>query len=48
MILTIRKTGGSTGTEEVLGTVDAMRLDEKSRRTLVLQLENLTDLTSGH
>jgi len=48
MILTIRRTGGPGGIEELLGTVDATRLDAESHKILALQLEDLTDLTSSH
>ena len=48
MILTFRKTSGSAGTEEMLGTVDASHLDAESRRIIDLRLEDVTDLTSSH
>ena len=48
MILTIRKTGGPAGTDEVLGTLDASRLAAEDRHRLSLQLEALADLTSSH
>ena len=48
MILTIRKTGGPAGTDEVLGPVDATRMDADTRHRLSLQLEALADLTSSH
>lgn len=48
MILTIHKTGGSPGIDETLGTVDEALLDAESRHLLAHQLEDLTDLTSGH
>ena len=48
MILTIRKTGGPAGTDEVLGPVDATRMDAETRHRLALQLEALADLTTSH
>lgn len=48
MILTIRRSGGFAGLEELLGTVDAARLDPAARQKVSAQLENLADLTSGH
>lgn len=48
MILTIRKTGGPAGTDEVLGSLDATRLDADTRHRLSVQLEALADLTSSH
>ena len=48
MILTIRRTGGFAGVEELLGTVDAARLDAEARRRLDRQLEDLSDLTNAY
>lgn len=48
MIITIRKTGGPPGTDEVLGSLDAAGLDADTRHRLSLQLEALADLTSSH
>ena len=48
MILTIRKTGGPAGTDEVLGPIDATPIDAETRHRLSVQLEALADLTSSH
>ncbi|OIQ74946.1 hypothetical protein GALL_433960 [mine drainage metagenome] len=48
MIITIRKTGSPTGAEEMLGKVDAARLEAEVRHLLALHLETLADLTSSH
>jgi hypothetical protein len=48
MILTIRKTGGPAGTDEVLGPIDATRMDPETRHRISVQLEALADLTSSH
>ena len=48
MIITIRKMAGSAGAEELLGKVDAARLEAGVRHLLAIQLETLADLTSSH
>ncbi len=48
MIITIRKTGGPPGTDEVLGCVDAGHWDAAARHRLSAQLEALGDLISSH
>ncbi len=48
MLITIRTTGGTPGTDAVLGPIDAARMEAELRHRLSAQLEALADLTSSH
>lgn len=48
MIITIRRIGEPGGPDEVLGVLDATRMDAEARHRLSVQLEALADLTSSH